>query len=879
VSRTFYLVDGHSHLFRAYHAVGYLSTSRGVPSHAVLILSTMLWKLVREERPDYLGIASDAPGPTFRDALFTEYKATRTGMPDDLVRQLPYVRRLFEALHTPVVEVSGYEADDVLATLVAKALVHDDLDVVIVTGDKDMLQLVGPRVRVLSVLGRTGERVVYDEAKVRERWGVAPEQIADVLALMGDSIDNIPGVHGVGEKTAVKLVTQFGRVERLYENLTLVGGKLRETLAAGRKAALLSHELAVLNHEVPLTFDLEAFRRVEPDWVKLRALWMEMEFTRLLKELPVIRVESTSEPAAALRDEDAVRAWLARVPEGAAIALDWAGDAKPPDPRIAAVAVFHPAADAAWLPFDAAAPIARSGRELVVHDAKPVVESWLARGLTIPPIQDSAVAAYLLNPARNTYRLDEICMEAFGECPPGLPAPLAEPSNSPPAPQGALAARPDASPELGDVLGSRARWLARFWTHAAAELDERGLAAMYRDVERPLVEVLAVMERHGIRVDHARLEAFAKELERSLDNLTREIYALAGGPFTIASPKQLGQVLFEKLALPAIRKTKTGYSTDADVLTELAARHELPAKILEHRALSKLKGTYADALPLLINPATGRIHTTFNQLVAATGRLSSQDPNLMNIPIRTELGRRIRAAFIPEEGWRFVAADYSQIELRILAHLSGEEAIIEAFRRGEDIHTRTACEVFKVSPDAVTSTQRTIAKSANYAILYGVSAFGLSQATKIDQKEAGRYIEAYFRTHPKVRAFIDRTLADGRERGYVTTLLGRRRYLPDLRSGNPVARNAAERMAMNAPVQGTASDMIKIAMVRVHAALAARGLAARMLLQVHDELLFEAPPDEVPVIETLARDIMEAALPLDVPIVVDVKTGKDWAEV
>jgi DNA polymerase-1 len=428
-------------------------------------------------------------------------------------------------------------------------------------------------------------------------------------------------------------------------------------------------------------------------------------------------------------------------------------------------------------------------------------------------------------------------------------------------------------------VGQRAQWLQRFWSHARAELEERGLWRMYEEIERPLVIVLAEMERHGIRVDPGRLEAFAKELERDLDNLTREIYTLAGEEFTIASPKQLAHILFEKLKLPALRRTKTGYSTDADVLTELAVGHPLPAKILEHRSLSKLKGTYADTLPGLIDPETGRIHTTFNQLVAATGRLSSQDPNLMNIPIRTELGRRIRAAFIPAEGWRFVAADYSQIELRILAHMSGEPAIIESFRRGEDIHTRTASEVFKIPPEQVTSLQRTIAKSANYAILYGVSAFGLSQATRIDQKEAQRYISAYFATHPHVRAFIDRTLAEGREQGFVSTLLGRRRYLPDLRSGNPVARNAAERMAMNAPVQGTASDMIKIAMVRMRAALAARKLEARMLLQVHDELLFEAPPEETAAVEALAREVMEAALPLDVPVVVDVKTGRDWSEV
>jgi len=861
--KTFYVVDGHSQLFRAYHAVGYLSTSKGIPTQAVLILSTMLWKLIREEEPDYLAVAWDPPGPTFRDALSAEYKATRAAMPDDLVRQLPYVRRLFEALRIPVIEVAGFEADDVLATLVERALALPDLEMVVVTGDKDLLQLVGPRVRVLSVSGRTGEPVLYDAAKVRERWGVEPGQIADVLALMGDAIDNIKGVHGVGEKTAVKLIGQFGSVERLYENLLLVPGKLRETLAGGRKDAFLSRELATLNRSVPLAFDLEAARRVEPDWTKLRALWMELEFTRLLKELPAPVATVSDTPVTVLSDRAAVAAWLAPVPAGAPLALDWAGEARPPDPRLAAVAVFHPAAGAARL----ASPgdVAPAGREVRIHDAKPLLEAWLGEGAAVPPIQDSAVAAYLLNPARSAYRLEELCLEAFGECPPALPAVGAGAGSS--------------ARELGRVLAERARWVWRYWEHVAAELRDKELWRIYEEIERPLVPVLARMERHGIRVDPARLEAFAKELERSLDNLTRDIWALAGEEFTIASPKQLAHILFEKLGLPAIRRTKTGYSTDADVLTELALGHALPAKILEHRMLAKLKGTYADTLPALVNPRTGRIHTTFNQLVATTGRLSSQDPNLMNIPTRTELGRRIRAAFIPEKGWRFVAADYSQIELRILAHLSGDPAIIEAFRRGEDIHTRTASEVFKIPHTEVTPLQRTIAKSANFAILYGVSAFGLSQATKIDQKEAQRYITAYFATHPRVRAFIDATLAFGREHGYVTTLLGRRRYLPDLRSANPVARNAAERMAMNAPVQGTASDMIKIAMVRTEDALAARGLRARMLLQVHDELLFEAPPEEVAAVEALAREVMEAALPLQVPVVVDVKSGADWAEV
>jgi len=833
-----FIVDGHSQIFRAYHAVGYLSTSKGIPTQAVLVLSTMLWKLIREEQPDYLAIALDPPGPTFRDQLSAEYKATRSAMPDDLARQLPYVRRLFDALRMPVLEVSGFEA----------AL--PELEVVVVSGDKDLLQLVGPRVRVLSVSGRTGEPILYDEAKVRERWGVEPGQIADVLALMGDTIDNIKGVHGVGEKTAVKLIGQYGSVDRLYENLPLIAGKLRETLAAGRKDALLSRELALLNRKVPVAIDLGTFRRVEPDWAKLRALWMELEFSRLLKELPPAPTASP-EPTTIL-DGAAAGAWLERVPAGAPLAVDWAGEARTPESRISGLALFHPDAGPTAVGPDAT-PATLGAHELIVHDAKPLLEFWLGRGVELPPVHDTAVAAYLINSARASYRLEQVCMEALGDGPPAA---------DPVHPQGA-----------------RARFLWRYWEHAAAELRARELWPVYETIERPLIPVLALMERHGIRVDPARLEAFAKELERDLDNLTREIYRLAGEEFTIASPKQLAQILFEKLKLPPLRRTKTGYSTDADVLTELGLRHELPAKILEHRSIAKLKGTYADTLPGLINPRTGRIHTTFNQLVAATGRLSSQDPNLMNIPIRTELGRRIRAAFIPEEGWRFVAADYSQIELRILAHLSEEPALIESFGRGEDIHTRTASEVFHVGAGDVTSLQRTIAKSANYAILYGVSAFGLSQATKIDQKEAKRYIDDYFASHPRVRAYIDRTLAEGRQHGHVSTMLGRRRYLPDLTSPNPIARNAAERMAMNAPVQGTASDMIKIAMVRVQAALAGRGLRARMLLQVHDELLFEAPPDEVATIEELAREIMAAALPLKVPVVVDVKTGADWAEV
>ncbi len=855
----FFAVDGPSHLYRAYHALGYLSNSRGLPTHAVFGMSVMLWKLLREEEPEYVAIAWDAPGPTFRHEAFEAYKETRPEMPSDLAVQIPHVKAVIEALRIPLLEVPGYEADDILGTLVAKA--RDlPVEMVLVTADKDILQLVGPKVKVLSVVGRTGERVVYDEAKVRERWGVGPSQIPDLLALMGDQIDNIPGVPGVGETTARKLLAQFGTLDRIYENILLVSGsKLRESLQANRKQALLSRELATINVSVPLDFEIENFRRQEPDRSRLRILWSELEFSSLLRQLPRPEVHVTAEPVRVLDPPSALAGYLGPLPAEAPLAIEWVGQGRAPEPVIHGLALFHPEIGPAFWP-SGDAPPDFGGRRLVGHDLKLLLEWMLRRHFPLPRFEDSAVAAYLLNSARASYGLEEICLESFGEGP--------GPAPSPDTPRGEMAAR----------AAERARWVRRYWTHAAALLEEHSLRALYEDVEKPLVPVLAGMELTGIRVDPERLEGFAKELERELDNLTREIHRLAGEPFNIGSPKQLAQILFEKLKLPTFKRTKTGYSTDADVLEQLGVGHPLPARILEYRTLAKLKSTYADVLPTLIHPATGRVHTSFNQFVTATGRLSSSDPNLQNIPIRTELGRRIRQAFLPEAGWRLLSADYSQIELRILAHLSGEAALIESFRRGEDIHTRTACEVFGVTPEAVTSEMRRVAKGIGYGIVYGISAFGLSQAAGVDQKAAQKYLDDYFTRHPRVKGYLDATLADGRDKGYVTTLLGRRRYLPELKSSNPNARGAAERMAMNAPIQGTASDLIKIAMVRMARELEARGLRSRMLLQVHDDLLFEAPADELAVLEILAREIMESALTLAVPLKVDIKIGEDWSQ-
>ncbi len=858
VTERLYLIDGPSHLYRAYHAIGYLSTSRGVPSHAVFGMSVMLWKLLREERPDYVAVAWDAPGPTFRHEAFEAYKIQRPGMPEDLVQQIPHVKALFEALRLPLFEMSGYEADDILGTVVdrVRGLL---VEVVLVTGDKDMLQLVGPTVRVLSATSK-GDRVLFDEAQVREKWEVEPAQIPDLLALMGDSVDNIPGVPGVGEKTAVKLLRQFGSVERLYQNLPLVAGKLREVLATNRKQALLSRELATVSTRAPLTLDLEKLRRQEPDWERLRGLWTEMEFSTLLKQLPQPAVLVSREPVPLLSSPESFTAYVRSLSPTGALAVEWVGEGGPPDPALSGLGFFHPEVGPAFFPLGERLP-PLDGRLLIGHDLKLLLQWTLGRGERPIPFEDTAVAAYLLNPSRASYRLEELCLEAFGEGPSA--APEAD------APAETIAA----------IAGERARWVWRYCKHAWVLLEQDGLLRLYEDVERPLVSVLARMECTGIRVAPEGLEAFAKELERELDNLTREIHRLAGESFNIGSPKQLAQILFEKLKLPPVKRTKTGYSTDADVLEQLALGHPLPQKILEHRTLAKLKSTYADTLPGLIHPATGRVHTSFNQLVTATGRLSSSEPNLQNIPIRSELGRRIRQAFVPEAGWRFLAADYSQIELRILAHLSGEEALIEAFRRGDDIHARTAMEVFKVTPDAVTPEMRRVAKGINFGVIYGISAFGLSQAAGVDQRAAQKYLDDYFARHPKVKAYLDATLAEGREKGYVTTLLGRRRYLPELKSTNPNARGMAERMAMNAPVQGSAADLIKIAMVRMAAALETKKLKSRMLLQVHDELLFEAPEGEIGNLERLAREVMEGAMSLAVPLKVGIKTGPTWADV
>jgi DNA polymerase-1 len=683
---------------------------------------------------------------------------------------------------------------------------------------------------------------------------------------MGDAIDNIPGVPGVGEVTAQRLLRQFGSLEALYANLALVTGpKLRETLARYRDQAFFSRDLARLDAAVPLTLDLERFRVVEPQWERLRALWTELEFSSLLRQLPARAAVAPSASVPEL-DAPAFSTWLAGAGEAVAAEPVLTGQAA--EWQLLGLGCFSPSAGTCYV----ARPTAWSAAvRLIGHDTKGLLGWARQHGVELAPdrLEDTAVAAYLLNAGRTGYPLEVLAREADDpDCPGPLSALL---EGRGPA---------DADPALlGAWAGARARSLWRLREWQAPRLAADGLLDLYRTLEIPLVPVLAQMETVGIRVDPQRLERLARQLEHQIETLLWEIRELAGEPVNPNSPKQLQAVLFERLKLPPLRRTKTGYSTDVGVLEELALGHPLPRKILEYRQLAKLKGTYADALPALIHPRTGRIHTSFNQLVAATGRVSSSEPNLQNIPIRSELGRRIREAFIPESGSVFLAADYSQIELRILAHFSGEPALTDAFRRDEDIHTRTAAEILRVEPGEVTPEMRRLAKVVNFGILYGISGFGLAQAANIGREAAQRFIDDYFAAHPRVRAYLDRTLAEGRARGYVTTLLGRRRYLPELGARNPAARGAAERMAANAPIQGTASDIIKLAMVRLAETLPRRGLRSRMLLQVHDELLLEVPEAEREALRTLVPQIMESVARLDVPLRVDITEGLDWAQV
>jgi len=844
-----YLIDTFGLIFRAYHARARtgapgMRTSSGLPTEAVYIFNSMLRKLVEEQRPEYLAAVFESEAPTFRDQLYAEYKANREAMPQELAQQIPYLRRLLEALRIPILEYPAFEADDVIGALAARGA-RQGLEVYIVTSDKDLFQLVRDGIFVLNP---AKDSLVYDAAKVEEFMGVPPGGVADLLALKGDAVDNIPGAPGIGEKGARDLIQRFGSVEQALERAAEVERRTyRESLQQNRDQILLSKKLATIDTSAPVDLDLEAVRTREPDPAGLRALYEELDFHGQLKTLAPAPATSAPVEYQAASSEAELREGFGQGPVGVSLALAAAEDLDLGSVGVAAapgVAREGPLAAARALLEDAAVPKA-------VHDAKAALTDLGRRGVALAGVvHDTRLYSYLLDATRADYSLAECTFRRFRH-------------------------------QLGAGAAEQADYTVRLAQELAAEIDAGGLRDLYETMELPLGPVLARMERAGVSIDREALRTLSTQMDQDLERVTTAIHQLAGKSFNINSPQQLAKVLFEDLGLrPGGRSAKTrALSTAAAVLEELAGEHEIVRQVLDYRQLAKLKGTYADALPALIHPATGRLHTTFDQCGSATGRLSSSDPNLQNIPVRTELGRQIRAAFIPRSGWRLLAADYSQIELRILAHFSQDAVLVDAFRRGEDIHTRTAAEVFGLPPLMVGPDERRRAKAINFGIVYGLSAFGLANQIDVSRTEAQAFIDGYFTRYAGVKRFIEATLAEVRRSGLTRTMFGRVRAIPDIRAPNPNARGFAERTAVNSPIQGTAADLIKLAMISIDRRLAADGFEARMLLQVHDELLFESPPEEAAGLGRMVKQEMESVHKLSVPLVVDVGVGPNWRDV
>jgi DNA polymerase-1 len=850
-----FLIDSFGFIFRAYHARARsgappMRTTTGLSTEAVYIFHNMIRKLVSACKPPYIAAVFESAGPTFRDEVFAEYKANRAEMPPDLGEQIPYVRRLLDAMRIPILEYPGFEADDVIGTIACRCA-GGAVDVVIVSSDKDMLQLVDDHV---SMYNPMKEDTWYDATKTEEFMGVKPKQVADLLALKGDAIDNIPGAPGIGDKGARDLILRFGSVEAALDRAGEVERKMyRESLQNNRERILLSKKLATIETNVPIEFALESVAAREPDLSELKQVYRELEFFSLLKELgpadgPHQRDYQTFEDGARLNE------WVSNIPDAMplSVAVRRAEDLAP-----AAVGLAWRTDEGRSAPFDmimadgpARAWLESPLRPKLAHDIKSTVMALEDLGLKPQGFRhDLMLYAFLLSADPSGCSAENLAEKYLDR---------------------KLQPHPEEFAET--VLA--------VYEKIAPEIDRQELRNLYETIDLPLSFVLARMERTGIRIEPAALKALGARMEQDIQRLAGEICGLAGKQFNINSPQQLGKVLFEDLGLPVPVKYGRGkqVSTAADVLEDLAGEHEIARKVLDYRQLVKLKGTYVDALPALIDPKSGRIHTTFNQIGAATGRLSSSNPNLQNIPIRTELGREIRAAFVPREGWRLIVADYSQIELRLLAHMSRDPVLVDAFIRGEDIHTRTAAEVFDVAPLMVTPEMRRDAKAVNFGIVYGQTPFGLSQQLGIDRKEAERYIKTYFERYAGVRKFIDATIAEVKQSGVAKTLLGRRRPIPDMHSRNPNARSFAERTAVNTPLQGTAADLIKMAMIQIDRELERRPLGAKMLLQVHDELLFECPPGEVDEVRSLVKSAMEEIYPLAVPLLVDIGVGDNWRD-
>jgi len=853
-------------IFRAFFApMERLRSPSGMPTKVPYLFVQMLRRLMRDYQPDYLAVAFDTPEPTFRDKLFAEYKAKRPPMPEDLAMQLPYVKRLCEGLRLPILAVPGYEADDIIGTLAEQAAKRK-LDVYLITSDKDFMQLVGGNIRVMNP---SKQDLLIDEAKVVEILGVPPDKVIDIMALMGDSIDNIPGAKGIGEKGARELIQRFGSVEAALKQADKVEGKrYREALQTQSDQVLMSKKLATISKDAPVKLELEELTARDPDTEALRELYAELGFTSLLKELgpTAVRIaENQNRDYATLESPTELRKFLKEIPRDQEIAI-WLELV--PYEKTDEQEEEGFGSKVAAIEFSAAAGSARIAR-LLADDAErekwmAELRPWLADATRPKIIHDPKLFAllmgpvagirhatmlysYLLRPTTSNHEIAEVVLRHMNLT-------------------------------LDGKSGERADYLRQLAPVLREQVETQKLEKLYAEIDLPLAPVLAQMEEHGVRVDPEALAAMSAAMEGEIRSLEKSIWEMSGVEFNVNSPQQLAEVLFDKLSLQPPARRGKARSTAADVLEALALTHDLPKKVLEYREVSKLKSTYVDALPLLIHKETGRLHTRFSQTGTATGRLSSYEPNLQNIPVRSELGRQIRAAFAAEPGMTLLSADYSQVELRILAHLSGDPVLTDAFRHEEDIHARTAQEVFGVGPLAQTKEHRRVAKVINFGIIYGLSAFGLAQQLGTDTREAAQFINAYFTKYRGVKTFLDKTVADTRKNLYTTTLFGRTRPIPEINSPQVNLRNFAERTALNSPIQGTAADLIKIAMIQIAKRLAEEKFKSKMILQVHDELLFEAPPGELKRLSGLVKECMENAHPLSVPVKVDLKAGPNWRD-
>ncbi|MFZ5440205.1 MAG: DNA polymerase I [Myxococcota bacterium] len=874
--KTLTLIDASGFIFRAYHALPPLTTSKGVPTHAVLGFTRMLLKLMRERKPTHLALCFDLDSRKGRLAIDPQYKANREAPPDDLVKQFSIIRKVAEVFELPIVEVAGWEADDVIATLVDRARAKG-FEVEIVTSDKDFLQLLAPGVRIYDAM----KDKPITEADAQERYGIKASQMRDYQALVGDAIDNIPKVPGIGPKTAADLLAQFGTVDELKKRLDEVHKpKVREALKAHLEQLDRAMQLVSFRHDLPLTHEPEGFARREIRTAEARALLTELEFFRLIAEMPSAPPTPLRQQATLVRDEAGLQALAATLAQAPRISLAPAYEGPPHSAALHGLGLVAGKDTCAYVLVERVGKAAlgrvlgpvlrRDGLELEAHDGKALLHLLFSAGIDGVRLHtDVELLSYLMNPSRKEHALADLARERLRTELPAWPdgqsgrgkATLAELHEERAAMFFAAAA---------DAID---RLVPELWTEAEAV----GASKLANELEFPLVPVLTKMERAGVLIDRAALSEISVDIDAQVEAMLKEVYRLAGREFNVGSPAQLAQVLFEDLKLPVLKKNKTGVSTDHEVLEKLAEEHPLPRAIIEYRSVAKLKSTYLDTLPTLIG-ADGRIRTTFQQAAAATGRLSSVNPNLQNIPIRTELGKQIRRAFVAAPGWVLVSADYSQVELRILAHISGDEGLVKAFAENADVHSRTAAEVFGVKLEEVTRQQRSAAKMVNYGIAYGLSPHGLSTRLNIPLEESKSIIDRYFQRFPGIHQYVEDTLAGARKRGYVESIFGRRRYMPDLVSRNRQVSMAAERAAINMPIQGTAADLVKRAMLELDRRLPAEKFAGRMLLQVHDELLFECPEGEAARLGELAKQVMTAVATLKVPLVVDVGHGRSWAE-